>query len=70
MLTGVITGLRAQGYPPLEAACMGVYIHGDSADRLIGKDKSQETLMASDLIDGLSACFKELVDNHGIKFDR
>ena len=28
VLTGVITGLLSQGYTPLNAAIVGVYIHG------------------------------------------
>lgn len=69
VLTGIITALRAQSYPPFEAACMGVYLHGDAADSLIRSGKSHESLMASDLLNELSASFKELFDNHGINFD-
>lgn len=39
VLTGMITGLLAQGCPPLHAACAGVYLHGlagDIAAREIG----------------------------------
>lgn len=32
VLTGIITGLKAQGYGSLEAAILGVYLHGATAD--------------------------------------
>jgi len=34
VLTGSILAWLAQGVPPLEAACLGVYLHGKSADSL------------------------------------
>lgn len=34
VLTGSILAWLAQGVPPLEAACLGVYLHGKSADFL------------------------------------
>jgi hydroxyethylthiazole kinase-like uncharacterized protein yjeF len=34
VLTGCILAWLAQGVPPLEAACLGVYLHGKSADDL------------------------------------
>jgi NAD(P)H-hydrate epimerase len=34
VLTGAILGLLAQGVKPLEAACIGVYLHGAAADLL------------------------------------
>lgn len=33
-LTGIITGLLAQGYPPKDAAFIGVFIHGKAGDEL------------------------------------
>ena len=32
VLTGILTGLIAQGYQPNEAALLGVYLHGLSGD--------------------------------------
>ena len=32
VLTGIITGLIAQGYPALDAAIFGVYLHGRAGD--------------------------------------
>jgi NAD(P)H-hydrate epimerase len=34
VLTGLITGLLAQGHPPLDACRIGVYLHGLAADML------------------------------------
>ncbi len=34
VLSGIIGALLAQGYPAFEAACLGVYLHGASADEL------------------------------------
>ena len=33
VLTGLITGLLARGYPPLSAALVGVYLHGKAGDK-------------------------------------
>jgi ADP-dependent NAD(P)H-hydrate dehydratase / NAD(P)H-hydrate epimerase len=60
VLTGIITGLLAQGYEPSNAAIIGVYIHGkagDFAERVVG----QEALIASDIIDNLGAAFKYIM---------
>jgi hydroxyethylthiazole kinase-like uncharacterized protein yjeF len=37
VLAGVITGLLAQAYPPVEAASLGVYLHGKAGDELAEK---------------------------------
>ncbi len=59
VLTGILTGLMAQGYSSMEAAILGVYIHGRSGD--IAKEKFSETsLMARDIVSSLSDAFKEL----------
>ena len=34
VLAGLITGLVAQGMPPFEAACAGVWIHGQAGKRI------------------------------------
>ena len=53
VLTGVITGLLSQGYTPLNAAIVGVYIHGKAADTYVRNTK-KNTMIASDIIDFLS----------------
>jgi len=59
VLTGLITGLLAQGYSPGQAAVMGVYIHGLAGD-LAARKLSMEALSANDLIDNLGKAFKKL----------
>lgn len=59
VLTGIIAGLLAQGYEPLKAAIMGVFLHGLSADLKVG-DTGFESFMASDIIDGLGAAYLHL----------
>ncbi|MCF8247756.1 MAG: NAD(P)H-hydrate dehydratase [Saprospiraceae bacterium] len=59
VLTGILTGLLAQGYPPLEACQLGVYLHGLAGD-LAMNDLQQEALLASDITDHLGKAFKQL----------
>ena len=59
VLTGIITGLLAQSYSPLEAAVLGVYLHGFAGD-LSAKKVGYEALLASDLIKRLGKSFKKL----------
>jgi NAD(P)H-hydrate epimerase len=59
VLTGIISGLYAQGYQPHEAALLGVYLHGLAGD-LAAKDLSQEALTAGDIIGYLGKAFLTL----------
>ena len=59
VLTGIITGLLAQGYTSLESAILGVYIHGRSADFGIASFESMESLTAMDCIKYLGKVFQE-----------
>ena len=56
VLTGILTGLLAQGYDPVHAAILGVYLHGLSGD-LAAQKISQESLIAQDLIHYLGEAF-------------
>lgn len=53
VLTGVIAALLSQGHPPLEAAQMGVYFHGNAGDEA-AKKHGEMGVMASDIIEELS----------------
>ena len=65
VLTGIITGLLAQKYSALNAAKLGVYLHGKSAD--IGlEDHSVETFTASNILDYLGDAFKSLFEKEFI----
>jgi NAD(P)H-hydrate epimerase len=59
VLTGLLTGLLAQGYSPEEACLLGVYLHGLSGD-LAAARLGQNALIAGDLIEGFSMAFSEL----------
>jgi NAD(P)H-hydrate epimerase len=49
VLTGLIASLIGQGLSPLQAARLGVYVHGLSGD-LVSKQKGQFGLIAGDLV--------------------
>jgi NAD(P)H-hydrate epimerase len=59
VLTGILTGLLAQGYAPEDAALAGVYVHGLSGD-LAAASESEESLVASDLIRHLGKTFRAI----------
>jgi NAD(P)H-hydrate epimerase len=59
VLTGILTSLLAQGYRPGEAALLGVYLHGLAGD-FAAAAKSQEAMIASDIIESLPEAFKEI----------
>ncbi|MGB3146049.1 MAG: NAD(P)H-hydrate dehydratase, partial [Maribacter sp.] len=56
VLTGIITGLVAQGYEPLLAAIFGVYLHGKSGDIAV-ESMGYQSLTASHIIDNLGSAF-------------
>ena len=59
VLTGLLTALVAQPYTPLEAARLGVYLHGLAGD-LAAAQMGQEALTASDLITRFGQAFQQL----------
>jgi ADP-dependent NAD(P)H-hydrate dehydratase / NAD(P)H-hydrate epimerase len=59
VLTGILTGLLAQRYTAVEAAILGVYIHGLSADLAV-LETGEESLIASDIIEHLPSAFRQL----------
>lgn len=62
VLTGMITGLLAQHYSPLNACILGVYLHGLAGD-IAAKSISEESLIAGDIIQNLGNAFKEISVN-------
>lgn len=58
-LTGVLTSLLAQGYSPIDAACLGVFIHGRAAELALA-EQSTESFVASDGIKYFGQVFKEI----------
>ena len=57
VLTGILTGLLAQGYSPKEATILGVYLHGLAGDLAI-KETGQESLLAGDLVNYIGKAFQ------------
>jgi len=63
VLTGLIGGLLARGYPPVDAACLGVWLHGYAGDCLT-RERTAEAWSSRDLIDYLHPGFKKLYDEN------
>jgi NAD(P)H-hydrate epimerase len=61
VLTGILTGLLAQGYDSYEASLLGVYLHARAGD-FAAEKHSQEAMIAGDIIAELGNVFKEI--NH------
>ena len=57
VLTGIITGLLAQGYSPYAAAVLGVYLHGLAGD-IAAETHSQEAMVATDIIENMGNAWK------------
>ncbi|MES2411062.1 MAG: NAD(P)H-hydrate dehydratase [Bacteroidota bacterium] len=58
-LTGIITAFLAQGYDPLNAALLGVYIHGLAADITL-ETQSTESMLITDVIENLGNAFNKI----------
>ncbi len=52
VLTGMIAGVLAQGYTPLEAAIVGVFMHGLAGDRA-ADTRGMEAVTALDILDSI-----------------
>lgn len=59
VLTGIITGLLAQGYDSKQACVLGVYLHGLAGD-MAAKNLSEESLIAGNIIEFLGEAYKTL----------
>jgi ADP-dependent NAD(P)H-hydrate dehydratase / NAD(P)H-hydrate epimerase len=59
VLTGILTGLLAQGYDCFQAAILGVYLHGLSGDLAV-LEYGMNSLIASDLVNFLPSAFLRL----------
>jgi NAD(P)H-hydrate epimerase len=62
VLAGVIGGLLAQGMQPLDAARLGVFVHGLAGD-LAAAEKSGRGMMAGDLAEALPAAWRRIEEN-------
>lgn len=59
VLTGIITGLMAQGYSPVDASILGVHLHGLAGD-LATNELGAEAVIASDIISHIGPVYKIL----------
>ena len=62
VLTGILTGLLAQGYSTLDAALLGVYLHGLAGD-MAADQLGHESLIASDIIQHIGFAYKAIRSN-------
>jgi hydroxyethylthiazole kinase-like uncharacterized protein yjeF len=62
VLSGMIGGLLAQGVPAFEAACIGVWMHGEAGQ------EAGPGLIAEDLPEVLPAVLRRLYDRFGIDY--
>jgi NAD(P)H-hydrate epimerase len=62
VLTGILTGLMAQGYSSVETAILGVYLHGLAGD-IAAEKLSAEAMIAGDIIDNMGNAFLEINKN-------
>ena len=58
-LTGMITSFLAQGYEPIHASILGVYLHGLAADITL-QTQSEESMLITDVIANIGLAFKYL----------
>ena len=63
VLTGMITSLLAQGYDPLQAARVGVYLHGLTAEIAV-QHIHPRAFIASDIIENIGNAYRELEKNN------
>jgi NAD(P)H-hydrate epimerase len=59
VLTGILAGLKAQGYTSLETCLLGVYLHGLAGDRT-SESLGQEAMIAGDIVENLGKAFQSL----------
>lgn len=58
VLTGLLTGLLAQGYSLVDAALIGVFLHGMAGDLAEAKE-GENSMLASDIIENIGASFQK-----------
>jgi NAD(P)H-hydrate epimerase len=62
VLTGIITGLLAQGLTPEDSAVAAVYLHGLAGD-IAAKSHSAPALIASDIVKHLGEAYMKIYDS-------
>ena len=59
MLTGVVAGFLANGASPADAAALGAYVHGATAD-LLAREIPERSMLPSDLVEALPLALAEI----------
>ena len=59
VLSGIITGLLAQGYDPLQSCLLGTFLHGLAGD-IAAEKSSSEAMIAGDIVAYLGDAFKQI----------
>lgn len=60
-LSGIITAFLAQGYKPLNAAKLGIYLHGLAADITL-KEQTMESMIITDVIENIGKAFRNTIE--------
>ncbi|GAM10670.1 bifunctional NAD(P)H-hydrate repair enzyme Nnr [Geobacter sp. OR-1] len=66
VLTGIVTSLLCQGYPPFDACRLSVFIHGFSGD-LLAREKGEMGITATDVSENLPYAFNKLKEHSPVK---
>ena len=59
VLTGLLSGILAQGYSPLHAAILGAYLHGSAGD-IAARTLGMDGMKAGDIIEALPMAWQDL----------
>lgn len=61
VLTGIIVSLLGQGYAPMDACCLGVFVHGFAGD-LVAKEIGETGMCATDVQENIPRAYKSLLE--------
>lgn len=59
VLTGILTGLLAQGYNSLQSSLLGVYLHGLAGD-IAAKKIGMHAMIASDIVESIGKAYQQI----------
>jgi hydroxyethylthiazole kinase-like uncharacterized protein yjeF len=59
VLTGLLTGLLAQGYSSIETAILGTFLHGKAGD-IAAEESSMESMVAGDIVEAMGTAFRDI----------
>ncbi|NLZ94616.1 MAG: NAD(P)H-hydrate dehydratase, partial [Bacteroidales bacterium] len=65
VLSGILAGLLAQGYKPIVATQLGVYIHGMTAN-ITANEINPRSFIASDIINNIGKVYDSMSTDKNI----